>query len=386
MKVLGLVLELNPPHYGHKYFIDKARELVKPDLVVAVITTNFSMRGDVSVINKFDKAKLCLTLGIDLVVELPYIGAVASADYFCRNAINILNDFGVTDVAFGAELDNIDDLRKLKDYYNSPNYNEKLNEYLNDGFSYSNACNKALLSMTKDLNLIENFSMPNNTLAIQYINEIDKINEYKKNKINITVIKRIENNYFDQQATSNIASATAIRELMKENKDYSPYVLDNGIPFIDLRETYINLFNIIKASFILKKDISDFGKILGVKEGIEYRLDNICDVSKNYDELVENACTKRYTPNYIRRLLLHIVLKVPQVEQKVDYLRVLAFNKKGEDHFKELPKEIKNRIVTGFKSTLSDESSLELKATKLYGLLTGDDKLYLREYQMPIKE
>ena len=142
MKTLGLILELNPPHFGHKYFIDKAKELVKPDLTIAVITTNFSMRGDVSVINKFDKASLCLELGIDIVVELPYIGAVASADYFCSNAINILNAFEVTDIAFGAELDKVSELRKLKDFF--PNFKYFFNPtkfpiyqaLLNDGVSF----------------------------------------------------------------------------------------------------------------------------------------------------------------------------------------------------------------------------------------------------------
>ena len=386
MKVLGLILELNPPHNGHKYFIDKAKELVKPDLVVAVISTNFSMRGDISVINKFDKTRLCLDLGIDIVLELPYTACVASADYFCSNAVKMLDAFGVTDIAFGAELDDIEALRTLKDYYNSPKFNEAIETYLEAGFSYSNACNKALLSLTKDLNLIENFSMPNNTLAIQYINVIDKINEETKNKINITLVKRIDNNYFDEEATSNIASATAIRKLMMENRDYSKYIIDNGLEYIDLREAYLRLFTIIKSTFILKKDIYDVHNYLGIKEGIENRIDNVCDISTSYDELVENSCTKRYTPNYIRRLLLHIILKVPQIEQTVENYRVLGFNKKGEEHIKELDKEVKSKIITGFKSLLTSESAIELKATKLYGLLSGNEKLYLEEYQIPIKK
>ena len=386
MKTLGLVLELNPPHHGHKYFIDKAKELVKPDTVIAVISTNFTMRGDVAVINKFDKTKLCLDLGIDIVLELPYIGCVASADYFCSNAVNILSAFGVTDIAFGAEMDSIEDLRKLKDFYNSPKYNEALQLNLDNGLSYSSACNKALLTMTKDLNLIENFSMPNNTLAIQYINAIDKISEEQNKKINITIIKRIENNYFDKDIKSEIASATAIRELMKENRDYSKYIIDSGIPFIDYRETYNRLFMLIKGAFVLKNDIYELHKYLGVKEGIENRIDNVCDLSNNYDELVENACTKRYTPNYIRRLLLNILLRIPSQDQKIEYYRVLGFNKDGEEHIRELDKEIKAKIITGYKSILSNESNIELKATKLYGLLTGNDKLYLKEYQIPIKK
>ena len=379
MKVLGLVLELNPPHNGHKYFIDKAKDAIKPDLIIAVISTNFTMRGDISVINKFDKAKLCLDLGIDIVLELPYTACVASADYFCSNAIKMLSDFGVTDIAFGAELDSLEDLRKLKDYYNSPIFNEALTNALDSGLSYSSACNKALMSMTKDLDLIENFSMPNNTLAIQYINTIDEINSESKKKINITIIKRIENNYYDKTIGGEISSATAIRELMKENRDYSPYVIDGGYSFIDLRESYQKLFTIIKATFILKNNIYDIHSCLGVKEGIENRIDNLCEVSNNYDELVENACTKRYTANYIRRLLLHIVLKVPAIEQKIQNYRVLAFDKKGEAHIRDLEKDVKAKIITSFKSIMADECFYELKATKLYGLITGNEKLFLQD-------
>ena len=386
MKVLGLVLELNPPHHGHKYFIDKAKELVKPDLTVAVISTNFTMRGEISVVNKFDKAKLCLDLGIDIVIELPYTACVASADYFCRNAINTLNAFGVTDVAFGAELDDLDSLRKLKDYYNSPEYNSALTELLDSGLSYSTACNKALLTMTKNLSLVESFSMPNNTLAIQYINTIDKINEEQKRKINITIIKRIENNYFDKEAKTQIASATAIRELMKENRDFSSYVIDSGMQYIDVRESYIQLYTLIKSAFILKNDIYELHNLLGIKEGIENRIDNLCEVSNNYDELVENACTKRYTASYIRRILLNIVLRIPALEQKNEFYRVLGFSKDGEEFIHELDKKTKEKIITGFKSTLEEESFYELKATKLYGLITGNPKLFLQEYQVPFKK
>lgn len=388
MKVLGLILELNPPHYGHKYFIDKAIEKAQPDVTIAIITTNFSMRGDISVINKFDKTSICLDNKIDLVLELPYIGAVASADYFCSNAVNILNKFGITDIAFGCELANITKLRKLNDLLSNPKYNESLKEYLQKGFSYSNACNKALMTMTRDLTLIENFSMPNNTLAIQYISAIDKIKEKTDKEINIHLIQRIENNYYDTIATSNIASATAIRELIANNDDFSNYVINNEVKYLDINSAYDKLLTIIKSTFILKNDIYEIRDLLGVKEGIENRIDNILSSSNladSYEELVKNACTKRYTTNYIKRLLLNIILKVPDQIQKIDYLRVLGFNKNGEDYIKTLPKNIKSEIITTYKGSLSNEGIYELKATKLYGLLSGDENIYLKEYQMPMR-
>ena len=385
MKVLGLILELNPPHHGHKYFIDKAIELVKPDVTIAVISTNFTMRGDISVINKFDKTNFCLDNNIDLVLELPYIAAVASADYFCSNAVNILNSFNVTDIAFGCELANINKLKKLNNYLKNPKYNEALKEYLQKGFSYSNACNKALMTMTKDLELIENFSMPNNTLAIQYINTIESIKEKNNKEINIHLIQRIENNYFDTIASTRIASATSIRNLMMNYEDYSEYIVNNDIKYLDINKAYEKLLTIIKSTFILKNDIYEIRDLLGVKEGIENRLDNVVGLSNSYDELVQNACTKRYSQNYIKRLLLNIILKVPDQVQKVNYLRVLGFNKTGESHIKTLPKAIKEEIITTYKGSLTTPSKYELKATKLYGLLSGDENIYLQEYQMPIR-
>lgn len=385
MKVLGLILELNPPHYGHKYFIDKAIDSVQPDVTIAIISTNFSMRGDISVINKFDKTNICLNNNIDLVLELPYIGAVASADYFCSNAVNILNSFGVTDIAFGCEMPDIDKLRLLKDYLSNPNYNNALKENLEKGFSYSNSCNKALMTMTTDLDLIENFSMPNNTLAIQYINTIDNIKENTGKNINVHLIKRIENNYYDTTVTSNIASATSIRELISKNENFQEYVIDNQVKYLNINSAYDKLLTIIKSTFILKNDINEIKSLLGVKEGIENRLDNIINSVQTFDELIKNACTKRYNPNYIKRILLNIVLKVPDQIQKINYLRVLGFNKIGERHLKTLPKNIKEEIITTFKGQLSAPCQYELKATKLYGLLSEEENIYLQEYQMPIR-
>ena len=43
-KVLGLILELNPYHKGHEYFIKKAIEKVNPDITIAIISSSFTMR------------------------------------------------------------------------------------------------------------------------------------------------------------------------------------------------------------------------------------------------------------------------------------------------------------------------------------------------------
>lgn len=381
-KILGLILELNPPHNGHKYFIDKAKELINPDLTIAVISTSFSMRGDIMVIDKFTKAKIALEMGVDLLLELPFLGSNGSADYFARNSVNILNSFGITDLVFGAELNDAIQLEKLADIIDSASYNHSIVSYLKQGLSYSTSCNKALALETSDLNLINNFSLPNNTLGIQYIRSIKSINP----NINYHTIKRIDNNYFDTFTTGTISSATSIRECLKNNNNVEKLIFNSEVnfDFVDQENAYENLFKILKYNLLINS--IDFEKILGIGEGIENRLINTIKESSSYDDFINKVATKRYPINKIKRILLNIILGIQENDNLCyNYYRVLAFNKKGEDYLGTLPKEIKKSIITSFKNVNNNIANIELKATNLYGLITNNETLYLNEFNIPIR-
>ena len=112
MKVLGLILEINPFHNGHKFFIEESIKNSKPDIVIAITSTSFTMRGDVSLLTKFDKTKILLNNNVDLVIELPVIKTLNSADYFADQTVKTLIDFGITDLAFGIEDGKSDDYIK----------------------------------------------------------------------------------------------------------------------------------------------------------------------------------------------------------------------------------------------------------------------------------
>ena len=384
-KVLGLILELNPPHNGHKYFIDKAKELINPDYIVAVISSNFSMRGDIMVLDKFSKTNIALEMGIDLIIELPTVLACSSADYFAYNAVNLLSKLNVTDIVFGAECNSIDDLNKLSNIITTTEYNLLLKDYLDKGFSYNTSSNKALSSFIDNNDLINQFSLPNNTLGIQYINAIKKINPL----INYSIIKRINNNYFDENITGKISSATSIRNLIKDNKSVNNYVFSNIYPFINLNNAYNNLFSILKYN-LLFKDKSELKEILGVNEGIESRLINIINTTNNYDEFINNAVTKRYTINKIKRILINIILGIKE-KSNICYnntdllIRVLGFNSKGKKYISLLPKDVKQNIITTLKNVDNNIYNIELKSTILYGIITNNTQIYKQEYNIPIR-
>ena len=149
MKIIGIIAEYNPFHNGHIYQINKIKEMYPDSLIIAIISTNFTERGDISVINKWDKAKICLEYGIDLVIELPTLYATQSADMFAYGAINILNNLRIDTLVFGTESDNLDDLILMANTaLNDKRYDELVKKYLDMGNNYPTAKSKALFDIT----------------------------------------------------------------------------------------------------------------------------------------------------------------------------------------------------------------------------------------------
>ena len=127
-KVLGIIAEYNPFHNGHLYHLENSKAKSEADYVVAVITGNFTQRGDTSIVNKWDKAKMALSSGADLVIELPTIYSLSSAENFAEGGIKILNALGIVDtISFGMETDDISDINSISDvlYLESKEYKKR---------------------------------------------------------------------------------------------------------------------------------------------------------------------------------------------------------------------------------------------------------------------
>ena len=113
MNVIGIIAEYNPFHLGHAYQIKKIKEMYPESIVVSIISTCFTQRGDISIINKWDKTKICLEEGIDLIIELPTLYATQSADIFAYGALAILNQFKIDTLVFGIETNDVELLKKM---------------------------------------------------------------------------------------------------------------------------------------------------------------------------------------------------------------------------------------------------------------------------------
>lgn len=371
MHKIGIIAEYNPFHNGHLYQIKEIKKRYPDSTIISVVSSSFTQRGDISLLNKWDKTKIALDNGIDLVIELPFVYSTQASDIFAAGAVKILNYLGIDTLVFGTERDTIKDLELLADIQiNNKEYQEKVKQYLSTGLNYATSTNKALEDITN-----VKVDTPNDLLALSYIKQI-KLNKYNIKCINI---KRTTS-YHGSEINDNISSASNIRKMSVNNQD-----IDNLIPF-DKKYLYKvsmnNYLDILKYK-VLSEDIN-INKYQTVDEGIEGRIIDNITKSATYEELIQNIKTKRYTYNKISRMLLHILTSFTKEEASnidIDYIRVLGFTIKGQEYLSKIKKNITMPIITGYKKNISKVLDIEYRVTKIYSLFTSAN-LIKKEYQI----
>lgn len=293
-KVLGIVAEYNPFHNGHLHHLEEAKKLTGATYVVAVISGNFTERGSTALIDKWYRAEMALKCGVDLVLELPTLYATSSAENFADGAIKLLNSLKVVDyVAFGAETANVDILSELADvlYHEPKEYKNILTTELKKGISFPKARENTLLMYLNNSKKYSNvLSSPNNILGIEYIKALKKY----KSKIEPVAISRFETGYNDSDFSGNIASATAIRNIVK-NGGFD--ILRRLLP----ESSYSILMDNIKQGHFVtdlsafekeiiytlrKMDIKEIANLPDVSEGLEFAIKNAANSCNSVTEFL----------------------------------------------------------------------------------------------------
>lgn len=361
MKKVGIICEYNPFHNGHVYHLEKIKELYPDSLVVLVLGGYFLERGEISLISKWNKTKIALDYGVDLVIELPTLYGTNSSDYFAYYAIKALDYAGVDCVVFGSESADLELLKKQAKLQNDEKVRTSIKDFLKKGFNYPTSIMKSLGPTLKS----------NDLLGVSYIKAIDSLSS----KIEPALIKRT-NDYNDTSSTEEIVSASNIRERIKRNEDISKYIPDYDTSVIN-KINEEKVFEMIKYKIITEAHLEEY---LGVDEGLENRLKKVLSSAKNFDDLVEKVKSKRYTTARIRRMLIHILIGYKKcfMEEPKEVYRVLGFNLRGRKYLKELSKEhftTKNDYPDSFK---------EYAAAMVYTLLTDDSSTKLEVYNRPI--
>ena len=361
MEKIGIICEYNPFHNGHIYHINKIKEMYPDSLIILVMSTYFTQRGEPNILSKYDKVKIALKYNVDIVIELPTIYSLNSADIFAECAINLLNKAGAEKIVFGSETNDVKLLTKLAKELTSSKTKEKIKKYLGEGLNYPTSLSKAL---DKTLS-------SNDLLGISYIKAIKKINK----KIEAVTIKRTTD-YKDLDSTSIIVSGNNIREKFKNNENIKKYIPDYEEVLLQ-KIVYDKLFTLLKYKILTDEDLT---KYLGVDEGIESRIRKSIFISKSMDELVKNIKSKRYTYLRINRMLMHILLGILKTDSYEDmpYFRVLGLSNNGKSYLRN--KEIK---MVSFKNG-GRIYDVELSSSIIYDYLTNSKTYNLEIQNKPV--
>ena len=371
MSVIGIVCEFNPFHNGHKYLIDSVKD--DGDIVVCVMSGNFVQRGEPAILPKDLRLKSALVNGADIVLELPFLYATASAEIFASSAVKILNAFGCDKIAFGTENTTITQLENAVDILLSNEVDIKIKKHLESGVSYPQARQLAFNEYNCDCDI----SSPNNILAIEYLSAIKKCNY----KIRPITINRIGADYNDDFAVNEFASATHIRNLINGNNDFKKYVpnnayqiynsaLENG-GYLDVDKFNISALSILRTNNVINPEIANMA------EGLENRILTAVKTSINLNEIYDKVKTKRFTHSRIRRAVLSAIMNVTDddLQISVPYCRLLGFNTEVSSKLGDLVKNCSLPFVVNYSDILDLNLTdalrvfeLENKSSDLYNL------------------
>lgn len=363
MNVVGIIAEYNPMHNGHIYNIKKAKELSNADYVIVIMSGSFTEQGNIASINKMDRAKIAIENGADMVIELPSVYAVSSAENFAYGAVNILNSLGiVTHLAFGAESQDICKLENVANIYleHKDEIISKTKEYAKDGINSGDAYSKSLSEFLNNETI--DFALPNNILAIEYLKALIRL----KSQIKPVLVHRQLSFHNDSKILNSgeYASSTSIRNVLSD-KDLSinkklekikDVVPENTFSYLKKNNFNLNedMWKVLKFE-ITKLNIEGLKSIYEVNEGLENKLYKQALICDSYDKFIFAVKSKRYTLSKIKRICVYILLGITKEKyatiNRVSYARIL----KVKESSIELLSEISNNSNITIISKLTDD-------------------------------
>lgn len=365
---VGIIAEFNPFHNGHKYLIAEAKRRSGCDTAVAVMSGEWVQRGGIAITDKWIRAKQALLNGIDLVLELPVIYSMNTAQKFAYGAIGTLTATGVIDtLAFGSESGDANTLLNAADLLiNEPaEISDRIKTLCGTGMTYAAARAAAYAGIIDN----ELLSAPNDILATEYIRAMDELDS----DFDICAIKRKGAAHDSDEYSHDIASASEIRRIISDNGDVSDFLPCPDFPVYNA--------SVLDAALIAKlrscgaeylRDIND------VSEGLENRFIKAAAECDTADELCMTVKSKRYALSRIRRIAWSSLLGIAKSKALAapSYIRVLGMTERGITLLKQmkttasLPVIIKPADYPG-----DDTYYLNSRAEDIFALCAPDKSL-----------
>lgn len=362
MRTVGIICEYNPLHGGHAYLLHHAR---RAETVVCLMSGNFVQRGEAAVLPPVSRAAMAIKAGADLVLELPFPYAAASAAYFASAGVHVLHAVGCDTVLCGSETADEGVVLSAAQCLESEAFSKRFGERspeTGDARAHFAALGATLSS--------------NDILAVEYARAILK----KKTGQHLALLKREGAGYSELSFGGGYPSAASLRRLMAEGKDVTlllPHEVQDafrealaaGGGAADVARLGGAMLSHLRCNPVLAgRDIADCGG------GLYAHLVAAAAKATDYRSLCEAAATKRYTNGRIRRALLYVLAGVTPADLKAPpaFVRLLAANEKGRAYLSRVRKTATVPVVT----KPSDVAALGDVAARARHLSSISDGLY----------
>lgn len=398
MKSVGIIAEYNPFHNGHFYHLTESKKVSKSEVAIVAMSGNFLQRGEPAIVSKWTRAKMALSAGADIIVEIPYSFAVQKAEIFALGSVYLLDALKCSSICFGSESGSIQPflhtVELLKEQEKT--YNQKIRLYIKEGVSYPKALALAYSDLRKNKDSVD-LSRPNNILGYHYVAAAEKINS----RMQFFTVKRNTAEHDDQTIHDDrIASATSIRKLIKE--EGSLHRIQSYVPDCTYTEmdTYYQTFGQFHdwEDFwpylqyrLLTMDEEELNQMYDIEEGLPYRLQKAARSAESFQTFMEKVKTKRYTWTRLQRICVHALTNTSRTDIKAAgetprYIRLLGMSAKGRAYLNKVKKDLPLPLISTVSSFPKDMLALDRKAALVYSQILKEPErssLLSLEYAQP---
>ena len=415
MKTAGIVCEYNPLHNGHIYHLNETRRLSGADALVLAMSGNFVQRGEPAILDKWERARLAVSAGADLVLEIPTLYCLADAGRYAKGGIGTLKALGICDfISFGSESGDLESLSLIAERLadNKEEIDRLISEKKDLGLSFptarelayenifgdegKRAIKDAVRDTDKDTNTNRNAdkgknaeipTSSNDILAIEYLKQISD------SELKPITVKRIGASYNEElNANLQFQSASAIRKALEKGEDVSPYVPADVLLKLNQARALgrfgkpadERLFNLIRYA-IISSTAEQIDECPSGGEGLGNRIKEAVIKSDNLQDLLFASKSKRYTYTRLSRLSLQILLGMDRRMydyETIPYIRILAVSVRGRELLSIVKKKELNTapLLTNINKNCNELSSygksvldLDIKAVDIYNMICARD-------------
>lgn len=373
MKSCGIIAEYNPFHNGHRYQLEEAKRQSGSEVMLVVMSGNFTQRGEPAMVDKWTRAEMALLNGADLVIEQSILGSVQATDLFAKAGVRLLQSLESDVISFGAESGTADQFMAVtqQQLAHGEAINAAFQLIRNDGRPYPVQM-QAVLTEVLGEQLSFPIWEPNNQLGLSYLRE----DAHFKRPMQPIVIKRQGANHNEELNPEQLfASGTAIRGLVEAGETDN---LDKWLPMdvanlLKEAETvsWNDLWPLLQYRLMVES-LDSLRSVYQMEEGIEHRLKKMVSKAHSFTEFIRLVKNKRWTWTRLQRLCVMTLLGITKTDvdhyfHKMPPIRVLGFTKQGQKYLHEL-KQKDVSFITNVTQANQVDILHTLKADDIYRL------------------